>query len=111
METRTAGLAGGLALVAAPAFAAQPEDAWITTKVKMALLTDDTVDGLDINVDTFDGRVTLHGTVDSAVEKAEARASPGRSRASRDIRNLLAVVPAIGQKADRGGATKRSTST
>ena len=44
-KLRTAGLAAALALLATPALAAQPEDAWITTKVKMALLTDDSVDG------------------------------------------------------------------
>ena len=54
---RTAGLVAALALLGTPALAAQPEDAWITTKVKMALLTDDTVEGLRIDVDTFAGRV------------------------------------------------------
>ena len=48
----------------------------------MALLTDDTVDGLDINVDTFDGQVTLHGQVDSSAEKSEAESrSHARSAA------------------------------
>jgi len=50
--------------MADPAIAEQPEDAWLTTKVKMTLLTDDTVETLDINVDTFDGWVTLHAEVD-----------------------------------------------
>lgn len=61
-----------LALLAPPASAARPQDAWITTKVKMALLTHHIPTALDIDVDTTDGRVTLHGKVDSAVEKAEA---------------------------------------
>jgi hyperosmotically inducible protein len=80
--------------LAAPASAAQPEDAWITTKVKMALLTDDTVQGLDIDVDTVDGRVTLHGKVDSDVEKAEAEVLARRVQGVADVRNLLAVEPA-----------------
>jgi len=95
---RTAGMAAALSLLAAPALAAQPEDAWITTKVKMALLTDDTVDGLDVDVDTFDGRVTLHGKVESSIEKAEAETLARQIAGVTDVRNLLAVVPAASEK-------------
>jgi hyperosmotically inducible protein len=88
-------LSAGLALaLAAPALAAQPEDAWITTKVKMALLTDDSVDGVGIDVDTVDGRVTLHGKVDDDVEKAEAEVIARRVQGVADVRNLLAARPA-----------------
>jgi hyperosmotically inducible protein len=97
---RSAALVAALSLSTTPALAAQPEDAWITTKVKMALLTDDTVDGLDVDVDTFSGRVTLHGTVDSAVEKAEAETLARKVTGVVDVRNLLAVVPAKSQKAN-----------
>ncbi len=99
-KLRNAGLVAAFALLAAPALAAQPEDAWLTTKVKMALLTDDTVDALDINVDTFDARVTLHGKVDSAVEKAEAESLTRQVKGVTDVRNLLAVVPATSRKAN-----------
>jgi hyperosmotically inducible protein len=88
----SAGLVSVLAF-AAPALAAQPEDAWVTTKVKMALLTDDTVGGVAIDVDTVEGRVTLHGKVDSAVEKAEAEVIARRVQGVADVRNLLAVTP------------------
>jgi osmotically-inducible protein OsmY len=47
-------------------------DAWITTKVKTALLADDMVKGMDINVSTNNGEVTLAGAVDS--EKVRDRA-------------------------------------
>jgi hyperosmotically inducible protein len=90
---RGAGLVALLSLASAPAFAAQPEDAWITTKVKMALLTDDSVDGLEINVDTLDGHVTLHGKVDSGVQKAEAETLARQVQGVTNVRNLLAVVP------------------
>jgi hyperosmotically inducible protein len=90
---RSVGVAAALAL-AAPVLAAQPEDAWITTKVKMALLTDDSVEGLDVNVDTTEGRVTLHGKVDSDVDKAEAEVIARRVEGVADVRNLLAVTPA-----------------
>lgn len=97
---RTAGLAAALSLVTTPALAAQPEDAWITTKVKMALLTDETVDGLEIDVDTFAGRVTLHGKVDSSIEKAEAELLARQVEGVTDVRNLLAVVAGASQKAN-----------
>lgn len=80
-------------LFAASAFAAQPEDAFITTKVKMSLLTDSTVDGLDINVDTVDGRVTLHDKVESPGEKSAAESLARKVRGVSEVRNLLTVVP------------------
>jgi len=48
------------------------DDGVITTKVKSALLADDTVKGLDINVDTANGTVTLNGTVDNQAQADRA---------------------------------------
>jgi len=50
------------------------EDSWITTKVKADLLVDDQTKGLDINVSTTNGIVTLAGRLDSRtqVDKAVA---------------------------------------
>ena len=48
---------------------ADVSDAWITTKVKSTLLLSRWVDGLDIDVDTRDGVVTLKGEADSAAER------------------------------------------
>jgi len=48
------------------------DDGVITTKVKSALLADDTVKGLDINVDTANGTVTLNGTVDNQTQADRA---------------------------------------
>ena len=50
------------------AFAA-PTDPWITSKAKIALLTTDNVSATAVNVDTVDGRITLHGKVRSEAEK------------------------------------------
>jgi osmotically-inducible protein OsmY len=44
-------------------------DAWITSKVKSTLLFSRSVDGLDINVSTSNGTVTLRGNADSGAEK------------------------------------------
>ncbi len=47
-------------------------DTWITTKVKSSLLADTDVAGLDIEVETLNGVVTLSGNVDqqSQIEHA-----------------------------------------
>ena len=57
-----------------PVVAATP-DAWITTKAKLSLLTTEGVSGTAIHVDTILGKVTLHGKVGSAEEKATAESS------------------------------------
>jgi len=92
-------VAAAVSLYGSPASADQPEDAYITTKVKMSLLTDKIVDGLDIDVDTYDGKVTLHGKVDSPSEKTQAEALARKIKGVRDVRNLLSVVPAKAEKA------------
>lgn len=89
----------GAMLLAAPAFANQPEDAWITTKVKMSLLTDDVVGGLDINVDTFDGRVTLHGKAATEAEKMRAEHRAREIEGVSKVRNLIAVVDGAAREA------------
>jgi len=47
-------------------------DAWITTKVKAQLLADSDIKGLDINVSTKDGVVTLAGMVPSKMVRDKA---------------------------------------
>jgi osmotically-inducible protein OsmY len=88
-----AALAGVLAL-APLAAGAEASDPWITTKVKLALLTSEGVDGLDVNVDTVDGRVTLHGTAATANERAQAEQLARQIDGAREVRNLIQVVPA-----------------
>ena len=82
----------------APALAATP-DAWITTKVKMTLLTTEGVHSNAINVDTIDGRVTLQGTVDTQDEKARAGLAAQKVQGVRELRDLLQVVPPAHQDA------------
>jgi hyperosmotically inducible protein len=48
-------------------------DTWITTKVKSSLLADEDVAGLQIDVDTVNGVVTLTGDVASQAQIDEAR--------------------------------------
>src|SRR5512141_772667 len=87
----------GLAL-AAPAGAATP-DAWITTKTKLSLLTTEGVSGTAIHVDTILGKVTLHGKVRSADEKAKAESIAKNIDGVIEVRNLLQVVTPQREKA------------
>ena len=82
------GLALAAALVlAVPAARTDTGDAWLTTKVKIALLTADGVSASAVNVDSQEGNVTIHGKVTTADEKAKAEASQrARSTASRKCR-------------------------
>ena len=48
------------------------EDSWITTKVKADLLVDEQTKGLDINVSTTNGVVTLAGRLDSRAQVDKA---------------------------------------
>src|SRR5512140_545103 len=84
--------------VAAPAGAATP-DAWITTKTKLSLLTTEGVGGTAIHVDTILGKVTLHGKVGSAEEKAKAESIAKNIDGVIEVRNLLQVVSPESKKA------------
>ena len=60
-------------------------DTWITTKVKSSLLADSDVSGLDIEVETVNGVVTLTGQVDQQMQIEEA------TRIAREIEGVTDV--------------------
>ena len=70
-------------------------DSWITTKVKSDFLVTDDVKGLDINVTTTNGVVTLSGRLDnqSQIDKAIAVAKQIKGVKSVDSKTLT-VKPA-----------------
>lgn len=92
MRLRSALALSCLFALARPAFADRP-DAWISAKVKLELLTDASVKGTRVNVDTTDRRVTLHGAVESEDQKTRAAELARSVEGVRDVRNLLVVVP------------------
>jgi len=81
-----------VALAAASASAAV-SDPWITTKAKIALLTTSELDAARINVDTINGRVTLHGVVGSEAERQRAAEVASSVEGVGKVQNLLQVVP------------------
>lgn len=97
---------GSVALAAAmllstPAVADQPDDAWLTTKAKTELLTDDVVNGIGIHVDTIDANVTLYGKVDTEAQRAQAERRVRAIEGVANVRNLLVVVPQAARKATK----------
>ena len=50
----------------------QSPDAWITAKAKLSLWTHSDIRSNAVQIDTSEGTVTVHGTVDSASQKKEA---------------------------------------
>jgi hyperosmotically inducible protein len=91
----------GIALLASRSSLADRPDGWITVKVKVQLLTDEIVKGTDIDVDTIDRRVTLHGTVESSAQEERAVALTRSIEGVRDVRDLLVVVPEMREKMTR----------
>jgi osmotically-inducible protein OsmY len=56
-------------------------------------MTTDGVGTSDLNVDTVDGVVTLHGTVRTSAESGKAASVAGGIDGVREVKNLLQVVP------------------
>lgn len=89
------------AVVAAPVDALAQQDAWLTMKTKIALMTADNVSTSDLNVDTVQGAVTLHGKVETAAEKASAERVAKSIDGVKSVQNLLQVVaPAQDQRTE-----------
>jgi hyperosmotically inducible protein len=68
------------------------DDTWITTKIRIELMTTDGAGRNAVKVDTEHGKVTLHGTVDSEAAKEKAEATARAVGGVTDVRNLLQVV-------------------
>jgi hyperosmotically inducible periplasmic protein len=92
--SRAAGWSLAALLVAVtPASSFAAADAWITAKTKMALMTTEGAPATDVNVDTVDGKVTLHGKVTTDQAKTKAGEVAKGIEGVREVRNLLQVVP------------------
>lgn len=67
------------------------DNATLTANVKSRLLLNENTDGLDINVDSVDGVVTLSGTVESEAEAALAEQIAKNAEDTREVNNRLQV--------------------
>jgi osmotically-inducible protein OsmY len=78
---------------------AAASDMWITSATKMRLLADSQTPALDINVDTWEGVVTLFGIVPSPEAKAAAEATARQVSGVKRVENELQVVASAKQAA------------
>jgi hyperosmotically inducible protein len=90
----TVALVGAMVVAGAVAARADVKDSWITTKSKIALLTMDGFSVNGANVDTVNGRVTIHGKVATAADRTKAEATVRKVDGVKSVKNLLQVVPA-----------------
>ena len=68
------------------------DDASISTRVKIALLNDPQVGAMRIDARTFQGVVTLSGTVKSQADIDQAIAAARRVKGVRDVKSELKVA-------------------
>src|SRR5262249_61642200 len=92
LRAAAVGLVFSLMLVST-AMAMDRPDSWITMKTKLALMTTEGVDTWDLNVDTVNGAVTLHGKVATADAKQKAESVTTAIEGVKSVKNLLQVVP------------------
>jgi osmotically-inducible protein OsmY len=91
--TLTVALVGTIVVTGAAAVSADVNDSWITTKAKITLLTMDGFSVNGANVDTIDGKVTMHGTVATAEDRTRAEQTVLKVSGVKSVNNLLQVVP------------------
>lgn len=83
-------------------------DAWLTTKVKAALLADTKTSGTDVHVETTNGVVILTGTVESEAVKSNAERIARGIEGVQSVRSELAVG-AAGSMPSASGASAAGT--
>jgi len=99
MKTRlmTAALASLIvAGFAAPSFAEESagqkvDDVTVLTRIKADLLQSKNVDGLDVNVDVKDGRVTLSGTASTDAERTQAESIAKNASGVKSVENKIVL--------------------
>ena len=69
------------------------DDAATTSSVKAKFVKDDRVNALDINVDTYEGVVTLHGHVPSRSTEDRAVQLARSVKGVKEVRSRLVIVP------------------
>ena len=91
--TLGAALVGSIVVAGAVTASADVNDAWITTKAKIALLTMDGFSVSGANIDTTHGNVTMHGKVATTEDRTRAEQTVRKLDGVKNVKNLLQVVP------------------
>jgi hyperosmotically inducible protein len=74
------------------------KDSWLTTKTKMALITDKRVKARRVAVETQGGVVTLRGKVATAAERIAAEEIAKDVNGVKSVSNALQIVPEVQRK-------------
>jgi hyperosmotically inducible protein len=69
------------------------DDATVATQTKAALVANETVSALDINVEVYKGVVQLSGFVESEAQQAAALATAGKIDGDRKVLDAIVVLP------------------
>jgi osmotically-inducible protein OsmY len=69
------------------------DDTTITTRVKTSMLNDPNINGSTIDVDTYQGVVTLSGRVKSQAEHDQAVSLARRVDGVSDVKDALQIIP------------------
>ena len=67
------------------------DDVTLLTKIKADLLANKNVDGLDVNVDVKDGRVTLSGNASSEAERTKAESIAKGTKGVMSVENKIVL--------------------
>ena len=90
----TVALVAALVAISSVVAHADVKDSWITTKSTIVLLTMDGFSVNGANVDTINGKVTIHGKVATAADRTKAEQTVRQVEGVKSVKNLLQVVPA-----------------
>lgn len=69
------------------------DDATVATQTKAALVANETVSALDINVEVYKGVVQLSGFVESDAQQSAALAAAGKIDGARKVLDAIVVLP------------------
>jgi hyperosmotically inducible protein len=69
------------------------DDATVGTQTKAALVDNETVSALDINVEVYKGVVQLSGFVESEAQESAALATAGRIEGTKKVLDAIIVLP------------------
>lgn len=81
----------------------QITDGWITMKIHAQFVTEDALDGSDIDVDTTNGVVTLTGTVASEAGRTRAIAIAKATDGVKNVSDKLRIAKEAGREAAKPG--------
>lgn len=80
-------------------------DGSITAKIKSKFVGDKYVDAFDINVDTYNGEVTLHGDVTNTIAREQAGKLASQVEGVKSVDNKIRVLKPVKEEATTSEST------